>query len=186
VTRPRGVPLGFWYRFVAVVLRPLLMLLTRRDWRGTEHVPATGGLVVCANHVSYLDPLTLAHFLWDNGRVARFLAKAGVFRIPVVGRIIAACGQSPVHRDSRDAARAYRDGRGAFPERAALNQLTGRFLTELYATVARWVHWASEVVYEWPDDVTQAPFDVAAADEGVRLAESVAKLLGQPVRPPEA
>jgi len=32
-----------------------------------------------------------------------------VFRIPIVGRIIAACGQIPVYRESRDAARAFRD-----------------------------------------------------------------------------
>jgi PadR family transcriptional regulator, regulatory protein AphA len=76
-------------------------------------------------------------------------------------------------------ARAYREGRGAFPERAALNQLPGRFLTEFYVTIARWVQWASDVVEDWPDDVTQAPFDSAAADEGVRLAESIPAMLAR-------
>ena len=33
--------------------------------------------------------------------------------------------------------RAYLEGHGAFPQRAALNQLGGRFLTEFYVTVAR-------------------------------------------------
>jgi PadR family transcriptional regulator, regulatory protein AphA len=74
-------------------------------------------------------------------------------------------------------ARAYQEGRGAFPERAALNQLGGRFLTEFYVTVARWVEWASSIVERWPDDVDDAPFDGAAADEGVRLAESIAAVL---------
>jgi hypothetical protein len=75
-------------------------------------------------------------------------------------------------------ARAYREGRGAFPERAALNQLPGRFLTDFYVTVARWVAWASDVVESWPDDVTAAPFDDHAAEEGVRLAASVPVMLG--------
>jgi DNA-binding PadR family transcriptional regulator len=75
------------------------------------------------------------------------------------------------------AARAYLEGRGPFPQRAALNQLPGRFLTDFYVMVARWVEWASEVVEAWPDDVTQAPFDHAAAEEGVRLAEDVVALL---------
>jgi DNA-binding PadR family transcriptional regulator len=75
---------------------------------------------------------------------------------------------------------AYNEGRGAFPERAALNQLPGRFLTEFYATVARWVQWASEVVEDWPDDITLAPFDTAAADEAVRLAESIPAMLVSP------
>src|SRR5688572_18180973 len=74
-------------------------------------------------------------------------------------------------------ARAYLEGRSAFPERAALNQLTGRFLTDFYVMVAQWVDWASKLVVSWPDDVRDAPFSVAAAAEGVRLAESVAKIV---------
>jgi 1-acyl-sn-glycerol-3-phosphate acyltransferase len=102
--------LGFWYRFVAHVLRPVLMVTTRRAWGGFEHLPGVGiGVVVAPNHISYADPLTLAHFLWDNGRAPRYLAKESVFRIPVLGKIITACGQIPVYRASRDAAQAYRD-----------------------------------------------------------------------------
>jgi PadR family transcriptional regulator AphA len=75
------------------------------------------------------------------------------------------------------AARAYLAGQGPFPQRAALNQLPGRFLTEFYVTVARWVAWASVIVDTWPDDVRDAPFDEAAAREGVALAESVEAIL---------
>ena len=72
-------------------------------------------------------------------------------------------------------ARAYLDGRSAFPQRAALNQLAGRFLTDFYVMVAHWVDWASQLIETWPDDVRDAPYDVAAAEESVRLAESVAR-----------
>ena len=75
-------------------------------------------------------------------------------------------------------ARAYLVGQGAFPQRAALNQLPGRFLAEFYVTVARWVAWASALVESWPDDVRDAPFDLAAAEESVALVESVATILG--------
>jgi 1-acyl-sn-glycerol-3-phosphate acyltransferase len=106
--------LGFWYRLVAHLLRPILMTTTRRVWAGAEHLPGVGvGVVVAPNHISYADPLTLAHFLWDNGRAPRYLAKESLFRIPILGRIIAACGQIPVYRASRDAARAYRDALAA-------------------------------------------------------------------------
>jgi 1-acyl-sn-glycerol-3-phosphate acyltransferase len=106
--------LGFWYRVAAHVLRPVLMVTTRRAWGGVEHLPGVGiGVVVAPNHISHADPLTLAHFLWDNGRAPRYLAKEGVFRIPVLGKIIAACGQIPVYRASRDAAQAYRDALSA-------------------------------------------------------------------------
>src|SRR5687768_8687058 len=73
-------------------------------------------------------------------------------------------------------ARLYLEGRSEFPERAALNQLAGRFLTDFYVTVARWVDWASDIVADWPDDVRDAPFSDAAAEEGVQLAQSVASL----------
>lgn len=101
--------LGFWYRVVAGIVRPVLMLLTKRQWRGAEYLPPVGtGVVVAPNHLSHIDPLTFAHFLWDNGRAPRFLGKESVFRVPVIGRIIASCGQIPVFRNSRDAAQAYR------------------------------------------------------------------------------
>ena len=41
--------------------------------------------------------------------------------------------------------------------------------------VAHWVDWASQLIETWPDDVRDAPYDVAAAEESVRLAESVAR-----------
>jgi hypothetical protein len=83
------------------------------------------------------------------------------------------------------AARAYLAGETSFPQRAALNQLPGRFLTEFYVMVARWVEWASAIVDTWPDDVRSAPFDMAAAEEGVALAESVEAILSTTaVEPP--
>ena len=72
---------------------------------------------------------------------------------------------------------AYLEGRGLFPQRAALNQLGGRFLTEFYATVARWVEWASDIVKDWPDDVLEAPFNTVAAEESVQLAENITAIL---------
>jgi hypothetical protein len=43
--------------------------------------------------------------------------------------------------------------------------------------LAQWVDWALQLVEHWPDDVRDAPFNVAAAADGVRLAESVPKIL---------
>jgi 1-acyl-sn-glycerol-3-phosphate acyltransferase len=82
-----------------------MVALTRRDWDGAENLP-DGGFVACCNHVSHLDPLTLAHFLHDNDRPPRFLAKESIFRVPVVGRIVSGAGQIPVYRESAVAGRA--------------------------------------------------------------------------------
>lgn len=99
---------GFWFRVVVILLKPPLMVLTKRDWRGAEMIPSSGGCVLVANHISHFDPLAFAHFVYDNGRIPRFLAKAEVFTVPVIGRIIAKVGQIPVYRRSYDASHAYR------------------------------------------------------------------------------
>jgi 1-acyl-sn-glycerol-3-phosphate acyltransferase len=95
------------YRGIVAVFRPLVRLATRRDWRGTEHLPLDRGFLACGNHVSHVDPLAFAHFLVDNGCPPRFLAKDAVFRWPVAGRLISAAGQIPVYRESADAGRAF-------------------------------------------------------------------------------
>ena len=105
-TRPeRRLPRS--YRGIAAVVRPLMMVLTRRDWMGAENFPASGGFVVCPNHISYVDVFAFAHFLYDNGHPPFFLAKSGVFGIPVIGRLLTSAEQIPVERGTRHAAVAF-------------------------------------------------------------------------------
>jgi len=73
-------------------------------------------------------------------------------------------------------AREYLSSEGTFPTRAALNQLPGGFLTHFYAMVADWIEWANGIVAGWPDDVSEAPFDTAAAEEALALAERIERL----------
>jgi 1-acyl-sn-glycerol-3-phosphate acyltransferase len=108
------------YRFAAWVLRPLLIVLTKRDWSGLEHLPARGGFVVSPNHISYADPLIFAHYMYDSGREAYFLAKQSLFSVPVVGFIIRKAGQIPVYRNSMAAAEAYRAAVAAVREGKAV------------------------------------------------------------------
>jgi len=98
--------LGFWYRFVVVVVRPLMRVLTRREWRGMEQVPRTGGVIVAANHVSELDPFVVGHFLFNQGRAPRFLAKSELFRKAPVKWILNGAKQIPVSRNTSDASLA--------------------------------------------------------------------------------
>jgi 1-acyl-sn-glycerol-3-phosphate acyltransferase len=98
---------GWALTFCILVLRPLLVLLTRRDWRGGSHIPRTGGCVIAVNHISEFDPLSTAHFVYDSGRSPRFLGKMEVFKVPVVGWILRSAGQIPVYRQSTDAAKAF-------------------------------------------------------------------------------
>jgi 1-acyl-sn-glycerol-3-phosphate acyltransferase len=99
---------GFAFGFFVALLEPLLRLLTRQRWIDGTKIPAKGGCVVASNHVSHVDPFTFAHFIYGHGRVVRFLAKAEVFDIPLVGRLIRATGQIPVYRLTTDASKAFK------------------------------------------------------------------------------
>jgi 1-acyl-sn-glycerol-3-phosphate acyltransferase len=93
---------------VVTLLNALLRPLTKRDWRAQEKVPQTGGVIFVVNHISNADPLALGQFVAFSGRWPRFLAKASLFRVPVLGRILRACGQIPVQRQSAKSADALR------------------------------------------------------------------------------
>jgi 1-acyl-sn-glycerol-3-phosphate acyltransferase len=89
---------GFWIRLAVVIIKPMVSLLFRVRWRGREQVPASGGVILAANHVSHADWLTFARYVWDSGRVPRFLAKESLFRVPGVGTVLRGARQIPVSR----------------------------------------------------------------------------------------
>lgn len=105
---PKGRPHGnnFAFKLGTKVVIPLLNLVGKKVWRGAENIPTTGKLIVASNHLSYLDVLFLTHFLFRNGRAPRYIGKEGVFRVPIIGRIVLAAGMVPVVRESKDASKA--------------------------------------------------------------------------------
>ncbi len=98
---------GWAWTTVVAIVKPTLMAVSKPDWVDGEKVPATGGCVVAVNHVSHLDPMTLGWFLYEHGRLVRYLAKDGLFRTPVLGAIVRDAGQIPVKRMSDGAASAF-------------------------------------------------------------------------------
>ncbi|MDQ8701888.1 lysophospholipid acyltransferase family protein [Streptomyces sp. LHD-70] len=100
--------IGFWYRLAAVIAKPPLVVLLKRDWRGVEHIPGDGGFITAVNHNSHVDPFAYAHFQYNTGRVPRFLAKNGLFKGGFVGAVMRGTGQIPVYRESTDALSAFR------------------------------------------------------------------------------
>jgi 1-acyl-sn-glycerol-3-phosphate acyltransferase len=110
VAKPRRLqePKGWAFGICVAILEPLLLLFTRRRWSGGENIPAAGGCVVAANHISHLDPLTFGHFVYGYGRIVRFLAKAEVFDVPLVGRVVRSAKQIPVYRLTTDASLSFR------------------------------------------------------------------------------
>jgi 1-acyl-sn-glycerol-3-phosphate acyltransferase len=100
-------PRGWAFNIAVPVVKPLLLATTKRTWTGGEHVPETGGCIIVFNHISHVDPLTAAHFLYDHGRIPRYLAKSGLFKNKALGSFLRAAGQIPVERLSRNAKGAY-------------------------------------------------------------------------------
>jgi 1-acyl-sn-glycerol-3-phosphate acyltransferase len=97
-----------WYRFAVIVIRPLMWLLFKTDFRGRENLPRTGGVIVAVNHISYADPFAVALFLHVNKRRPRFMAKHTLFKIPFAKQVLNGARQIPVYRNTADAGLALR------------------------------------------------------------------------------
>jgi 1-acyl-sn-glycerol-3-phosphate acyltransferase len=89
---------GRWIWLAVVLVKPIDRVFFKRRWRGQEHVPATGGVVLVANHVSQADWITMAEYVWDSGRIPRFLIKDSLFRVRGVRRLLSGAKQIPVSR----------------------------------------------------------------------------------------
>jgi 1-acyl-sn-glycerol-3-phosphate acyltransferase len=89
------------------LVKPVLLATTKRRWIDGEKIPAEGGFLLVLNHISEVDPLIVAHIVWDHGRIPRYLAKAGLFKNRFLGVFLRAAGQIPVYRASKDAMGAY-------------------------------------------------------------------------------
>jgi 1-acyl-sn-glycerol-3-phosphate acyltransferase len=88
------------YSAIAGLSWPLLRVFFRYRADGREHLPANGGYVLAAGHVSNLDPWALGLALWPR-RFLRFMAKSELFWFPL-GPLLRGCGAFMVRRGQAD------------------------------------------------------------------------------------
>jgi 1-acyl-sn-glycerol-3-phosphate acyltransferase len=88
------------YNLVAILSWPVVYGLYRLDATGLDRLPAEGGFVLAANHVSSFDPWPLGMPIWPK-RQLHFMAKVELFK-PVLGQLLTAGGAFPVRRGERD------------------------------------------------------------------------------------
>jgi len=125
---------SFWYNLFYYIGKPILKflfsLLFRYEVHGKGNIPSNCGVIIASNHLSYLDPPLLGAAL---PRKPIFIAKAPLFKIPILGRFIALFSL-PVDRINpkpstfKSAARALKKGYLVviFPEGG--RSATGQFL----------------------------------------------------------
>jgi len=135
---PRDRPYRLVIRLALIVFR---LFRFRFDVRGSEHVPVTGGAIICSNHVSYFDFTFLGLGALPRHRLVRFMAKAAVFGHWFAGPFMRAMQHIPVDRKAGAAAfesavRALKDGQvvGVFPEATISRSFT---VKDLKAGAAR-------------------------------------------------
>src|SRR3954470_8534746 len=135
---PRDRPYRFVIRLALIVFR---LFGFRFDVRGSEHVPAAGGAIICSNHVSFFDFTFLGLGALPQHRLVRFMAKSAVFGHWFAGPFMRAMRHIPVDRKAGAAAfesavRALKDGEvvGVFPEATISRSFT---VKELKAGAAR-------------------------------------------------
>lgn len=78
---------------------PAVKLLARLRVYGAERVPMSGGVVLAANHLSWIDPPALGAAC---PRTVYFMAKVEAHRVPGLGGFVRALGAFPVRRGESD------------------------------------------------------------------------------------
>jgi glycerol-3-phosphate dehydrogenase (NAD(P)+) len=96
-TRRRGVnPFVYWP--VRLVVKNLILAYFRLRRLGRGHIPQ-GGVILAANHRSFLDPFAIGSCL---PRPVYFVAKRELFRNPVLGWFLNCMGAFPIRRGEAD------------------------------------------------------------------------------------
>lgn len=108
------------WRFFAALVIPFLLLLGRYRVQHVERLPARGPFIMAANHITDFDPLVTAYTLWRHGRVPHYLAKASLFRVPVIGWAFRVTGQVAVERAARGQSSTISQGERLITEGLAL------------------------------------------------------------------
>lgn len=109
------------FRLLKFLATMILTVVRHWDVQGREKLPASGGIVLVANHISYWDPVAV---VCAFNRKVHFMAKAELFNIPVLSYVLKISGSFPVRRDTSDrsairtAAKLLEEGEvvGVFPE----------------------------------------------------------------------
>ena len=173
-----------FYRFMRFFVVGYVRVVYRARVVGREHVPRSGPYIIAPSHRSMLD-IPLAGAI--TTRRIRFMGKAPLFRVPVLGAIFRALGGFPVERDGsdfgplRDSLRILGTGEPlvVYPEGT---RQRGRVIAPLQAGAA---YLAAKA------NVPIVPIGIAGAEETFRTRRGllpgfgrIIVVVGEPIPPP--
>jgi 1-acyl-sn-glycerol-3-phosphate acyltransferase len=98
-TRAEGRESKLGYEATRLFASVALPLIAKLRTEGLENVPARGSAILAPNHLSWADIPLLS---FPIKRVTHYMAKAELFRIPVLGAYIRVLGAFPVRRGESD------------------------------------------------------------------------------------
>ena len=88
-----------FYSFARSVVTIGLKPVYRIEVIGKENLPTEGGVLLCANHISNLDPLLVGI---TATRPVHYMAKDELFSVPVIGKMVKHLNAFPVKRGMSD------------------------------------------------------------------------------------
>lgn len=97
------LPSLLFYKLCATTCWLVLRMFFGLRTYQSENVPATGGLIIAANHQSYLDPPAVGSALTPL-RHFDFIARVGLFSFKPFGWLIAQLNSIPIRGDGNDTA----------------------------------------------------------------------------------
>ncbi|MDX2225976.1 MAG: lysophospholipid acyltransferase family protein [Verrucomicrobiae bacterium] len=92
-----------WYRFWALVFRLFYRWYFWGKVYNVERIPKKGGVLLCMNHQSYIDP-PLAGAVCEPRRVIWYLARKTLWNNKVMGKLLDWVNAFPVDQDRPDMA----------------------------------------------------------------------------------
>ncbi len=88
------------YKVAHTILAGLVRFLFRVKVEGLKNDPGEGGILLCSNHITLLDPICISAVLRKTEPF--YMAKKELFKIPILSSILRALGSYPVNRGAGD------------------------------------------------------------------------------------
>ena len=166
-----------FYSGIRAFFCPIVKVLFRIHPHGTQNIPKEGGLLICSNHISATDVIFLTASI--PNRDIRYMAKAEVFKVPVLKQFATAMGAFPIKRGAGDVAALkktitmLKNGEtvGVFPQ--------GTRYAGVHPKESETKHGVGMIA--WRAQTTVLPVAIITKNYKVKLFRRIDVIIGEPI-----